>query len=31
MHFNKKYFFYQHNFRKKGHSKLSNNEPENIP
>ena len=24
-------FFCQHNFIKKGHSKLSNNEPENIP
>ena len=24
-------FFYHHNFMKKGHSKLSKNEPENIP
>ena len=24
-------FFYNHNFMKKGHSKLSKNEPENIP
>ena len=24
-------FFCHHNFKKKGHSKLSKNEPENIP
>ena len=27
----KKLFFYHHNFMKKGHSKVSKNEPENIP
>ena len=27
----KNIFFYHHNFMKKGHSKLSKNEPENIP
>ena len=27
----KKFFFLHHNFMKKGHSKLSKNEPENIP
>ena len=26
-----KLFFCHHNFMKKGHSKLSKNEPENIP
>ena len=31
MHLKKNYFFYHPNFRKKGHSKLSKNEPENIP
>ena len=25
------FFFYHDNIRKKGHSKLSKNEPENIP
>ena len=28
---NKKFFFCHHNFMKKGHSKLSKNEPEDIP
>ena len=27
----KKIFFFPHNFKKKGHSKLSKNEPEIIP
>ena len=27
----KNFFFCHHNFMKKGHSKLSKNEPENIP
>ena len=31
MHFKRNYFFHHHNFMKKGHSKLSKNEPENIP
>ena len=31
MHFKKNYLFYHHNFMKKGHSKLSKNETENIP
>ena len=31
MHWKKKNFFCHHNFMKKGHSKLYNNEPENIP
>ena len=31
MHLKKKYFFRHHNFKKKGHSKLSKNEPENLP
>ena len=31
MHLKKKRFFCHHNFMKKGHSKLSKNEPENIP
>ena len=31
MHFKKKIFFYHHNCMKKGHSKLSKNEPEDIP
>ena len=31
MHLKKNYFFCHHNFMKKGHSKLSKNEPENIP
>ena len=30
MHLKKKKFFCQHHFMKKGHSKLSKNEPENI-
>ena len=31
-HFQKKIFFFcHHNFRIKGHSQLSKNEPENIP
>ena len=29
--FEEKLFFCHHNFMKKGHSKLSKNEPENIP
>ena len=31
MHLKKKYFFCDHNFMEKVHSKLSKNEPENIP
>ena len=31
MHLKKNYFFCHHNFMKTGHSKLSKNEPENIP
>ena len=30
MHLKKNDFFYQHYFMKKGHFKLSKNEPENI-
>ena len=30
MHLKKNYFFCNHNFMKKGHSKLSKNDPENI-
>ena len=30
MHLKKKFFFCHHNFRKKGHSKLSKNEPGKI-
>ena len=30
MHLKKKFFFCHHNFMKKGHFKLSKNEPENI-
>ena len=30
MHLKKMFFFCYHNFMKKGHSKLSKNEPENI-
>ena len=29
--FEENFFFCQHNFMKKGHSKLSKNEPENTP
>ena len=31
MRIKKNYFFCHHNFMKKGHYKLSKNEPENIP
>ena len=31
MHFEEKKFFCHHSFMKKGQSKLSKNEPENIP
>ena len=31
MHLKKKKIFCHHNFREKGHSKLSKNDPENIP
>ena len=31
MRFKKNYFFCHHNFMKKGHYKLSKNEPENVP
>ena len=30
MHLKKNYFFCNHNFMKKGYSKLSKNDPENI-
>ena len=30
MHLKKNYFFCHHNFKEKGHSKLTKNEPENI-
>ena len=31
IHLKKNHFFCHHNFMKKSHSKLSKNEPENIP
>ena len=30
MHLKRNYFFDQRNFMKKGHAKMSKNEPENI-
>ena len=31
MNLKKNYFFCHHNFMKKGQSKLTKNEPENVP